>query len=480
MATKINTMPNNLDAEMALLGCIMIDNEILPDILERLTEEDFYLDAHKYVVSAIKKVFNDKKPIDMVTLSDELTVEGNLERAGGVPYLTELIQFTPSSANYKHYFDIIKRDSLNRKLIRASKSIIENSMKSEDETSSLEYAEKTIYDISRQSENSALMSMKEGDIVNEVIHKFESISQNRNIYRGVETGFKQLDRMTNGLQKSDLIVVAARPGMGKTSLAMNIVEHAAMVKGCTCAVFSLEMPRIQLVQRLLCSYTNISMEKALSGNLSESEWQRIFRASEQLSKAPIYIDDSSRVTPAEILSKCRRLSSMGRKSLDLVMIDYIQLMGSGSKNVASQENRQQEVASITRDLKIMAKELNVPVVALSQLRRIQTKEPQLSDLRESGAIEQDADIVMFINRPDATATKEEIDSGKVIKGAAELILAKHRNGPQGRIPLRFIGECTKYIDVEDQGKEDEPPEYGSRSNREKDFGEEYNNDEPPF
>lgn len=480
MATKINTMPNNLDAEMALLGCIMIDNEILPDILERLAEEDFYVDAHKYVIFAIKKVFNDKKPIDMVTLSDELTVEGNLEKAGGVPYLAELIQFTPSSANYKHYFDIIKRDSLNRKLIRAAKSIIENSMKSEDEVSSLEYAEKTIYDISRQSENSALLSMKEGDIVNEVIHKFESISQNRNIYRGVETGFRQLDRMTNGLQKSDLIVMAARPGMGKTSLAMNIVEHAAMVKGCTCAVFSLEMPRIQLVQRLLCSYTSISMEKALSGNLSESEWQKIFRASEQLAKAPIYIDDSSRVTPAEILSKCRRLSSMGSKSLDLVMIDYIQLMSNGSKNVSSQENRQQEVASITRDLKIMAKELNVPVIALSQLRRIQTKEPQLSDLRESGAIEQDADIVMFINRPDATATKEEIDSGKVIKGAAELILAKHRNGAQGRIPLRFIGECTKYIDVEDQGKEDEPPEYGSRSAREKDFGEEYNNDEPPF
>ena len=468
---KVNTMPHNIDAEMALLACMLIDNEILPDVVERVNEDDFYLDAHKYIITAIQKVFNNKKPVDFVTLSDELDMEGNLERAGGVPYLTELVQFMPSAANYGHYLEIVKRDSLNRKLIRASKNIIENSMKSEDEIASLEYAEKTIYDISRQSENSALLSMKDQDIVNQVIHKFESISQDKNAFRGIETGFKQLDRMTNGLQRSDLIVLAARPGMGKTSLAMNIVEHAALVKGYTCAVFSLEMPRIQIVQRLLCSYTNVSMEKALSGNLSESEWQSLFRASEKIRNCPIYIDDSSRVTPAEILSKCRRLASQGNKKLDLIMIDYIQLMSSGAKTDSSQENRQQEVASITRDLKIMAKELNVPVIALSQLRRIQTKEPQLSDLRESGAIEQDADIVMFISRPDAIATKEELDSGKVIRGAAELILAKHRNGSQGRIPLRFIGECTKYIDVDEQGFSTEPPEYKKRAAPEGDYGD---------
>lgn len=489
MANKVNTMPNNLDAEMALLGCIMIDNAVIPDVIEKLGEEDFYVDAHKYIIEAIKRVFNNKKPVDVVTLSDELEIEGNLEKAGGISYITEIIQFTPSAVNYQHYFEIIKRDSLNRKLIRASKRIIENSMKSEDSRSSIEFAEKSIYDISKQTENSALLGMKDGDIVNQVIHKFESISQNKNAFRGVETGFKQLDRMTNGLQRSDLIVLAARPGMGKTSLSMNIVEHAAMVKHCTCAVFSLEMPRIQIVQRLLCAYANVSMEKALSGNLSAYEWQKIFKASEQLSKSKIYIDDSSRVTPAEILSKCRRLNSMNEKNLDLVMIDYIQLMSSGANNANSQENRQQEVATITRDLKIMAKELDVPVIALSQLRRIQTKEPQLSDLRESGAIEQDADIVMFINRPDAIATKEELESGKIVKGAAELIIAKHRNGSQGRVQLRFIGECTKFVDVDDQGREDEPPEFGSQ--KREDYDEEpssddappadpYNDEEPPF
>lgn len=264
--------------------------------------------------------------------------------------------------------------------------------------------------------------------------------------------------MTNGLQPSDLIVLAARPGMGKTSLAMNLVEHAALRKDKVCAVFSLEMPRIQIVQRLLCSYANVSMAKGLSGQLSAAEWKKLMLASDKLKKSKIYIDDSSRVTPAEIQSKCRRLHTIAG-GLDLVMIDYIQLMSSGDSRVAGAENRQQEVASITRDLKIMAKELNVPVVALSQLRRIQSKEPQLSDLRESGAIEQDADIVMFINRPEATATKEELESGKIVKGAAELIIAKHRNGSQGRIQLKFIGESTKFVDVDAQGREDEPPEY---------------------
>lgn len=457
MAKNRSTMPNNADAEMALLGCMILDNDILPQIADSLTEDDFYLDAHKYIINAVKKVFYGRKPVDMVTLSDELEREGFLERAGGMAYLTEIVQYTPSSTNYRNYYDIVKRESLNRGLIRASKSIIENCMAGEDEKTSLEYAEKLIYDISKKTETSELRDMREGEIVNQVISRFEEIHQNHGLLRGVETGFTQLDRITNGLQPSDLIVIAARPGMGKTSLAMNIVEHAAMVKNCVCAVFSLEMPRIQIVQRLLCSYSGVSMERALAGKLEERDWQKIFRASERLSSSPIYIDDSSRVTPAEILSKCRRIKGLG-----LVMIDYIQLMSSGMNSSNSLENRQQEVASITRDLKIMAKELNVPVIALSQLRRIQTKEPQLSDLRESGAIEQDADIVMFINRPDAVATKEELASGNVVKGAAELIIAKHRNGSQGRIQLRFIGENTKFVDVDDVNRSDEPPEYGKK------------------
>ena len=343
------------------------------------------------------------------------------------------------------------------------------------------YAEKSVYDISRQTDNSALAGMQEGNIVGQVLDKFTEIQSNPDVFRGVETGFRQLDRLTNGLQPSDLIVLAARPGMGKTSLAMNLVENAALRKDKVCAVFSLEMPRIQIVQRLLCAYANVSMEKALSGKLEAAEWKKLMLASDRLKKSRIYIDDSSRVTPAEILSKCRRLHSMAG-GLDLVMIDYIQLMSSGDSKTAGAENRQQEVASITRDLKIMAKELNVPVIALSQLRRIQSKEPQLSDLRESGAIEQDADIVMFINRPEATATAEELASGKIVKGAAELIIAKHRNGSQGRIQLKCIGECTKFVDVDAQGREDEPPVY-SRAPR--DFSDEepaaeaFSEDAPP-
>jgi replicative DNA helicase len=260
--------------------------------------------------------------------------------------------------------------------------------------------------------------------------------------------------------------------MGKTSLAMNIVENASLRANKTCAVFSLEMPRSEIVQRLICAYANVSMSKALSGQLSAKEWKKLMIAGDKLKKSNIFIDDSSRITPAEILSKCRRLKTTAG-GVDMIMIDYIQLMSSGDSKMAGAENRQQEVASITRDLKIMAKELGVPVVALSQLRRIQSKEPQLSDLRESGAIEQDADIVMFINRPEVTATKEEIDMGKVVKGAAELILAKHRGGEQGRVSLKFIGEYTKFVDVDEQNRDDEPPQYSATPQEYEDEDEEY-------
>ncbi|MBE5745122.1 MAG: replicative DNA helicase [Clostridiales bacterium] len=458
MATNVTTMPYNRDAEMALLGCFLMDNDITAELVEKVTEEDFYQESHKFIIRAMRKVFAARKPVDLVTVSDFLDSEGNLDKAGGIAYLTELSQITPSAANYKSYYDIVIRDSVNRKLIRAARKIIETSTSSTDEKTALSYAEKMVYDISRETESSALVGMEEGDIIGEVLHKFEMLQTDPDSFKGVPTGFKHLDRMTNGLQAGALIVLAARPGMGKTSLAMNLVEHAALRAGKTCAVFSLEMPRREIVQRLICSYANVSMANALAGKLSAKEWKKLMVAADKLKKSNIFIDDSSRVTPGEIISKCRRLkSTVG--SLDLVMIDYIQLMSSGDSRTAGAENRQQEVASITRDLKIMAKELSVPVVALSQLRRIQSKEPTLSDLRESGAIEQDADIVMFINRPEATATSEEIETGKVVRGAAELILAKHRNGAQGRVSLKFIGECTKFVDVDEQNREEEPPAY---------------------
>ncbi len=460
MATQVNTMPYNRDAEMALLGCLLIDNDIVSELVEKLHEDDFYGESHKFVLRAMQDVFNSRQPVDIVTVSDRLDSKGNLEKAGGLAYLTELASITPSAANYQSYYDIVTRDSMNRKLIRAARKIIEKAMSSTDEKESLAFAEKIIYDISRQAEKSALVRINEGGVIEKVLEKFEKIQTDPNFFRGIPTGFKHLDRMTHGLQPGALIVLAARPGMGKTSLAMNLVEHASLRAGKTCAVFSLEMPRSEIVQRLLCSYPKVSMQKALDGTLGANDWKKLVLAGDPLKKSEIYIDDSSRVTPAEILSKCRRLKTI-TGALDMIMIDYIQLMSSGDSNVAGAENRQQEIASITRDLKIMAKELEVPVIALSQLRRIQTKEPQLSDLRESGAIEQDADIVMFINRPEATATEEEINSGKIIKGAAELILAKHRGGAQGRVQLKFIGECTKFVDVDEQNRDEEPPQYGT-------------------
>lgn len=454
MSDKNNVMPNHLDAEQALLGCMLIDNEILPDVLEKLSDEDFYQESHQYILSAMKMNYNSHRPVDLVTLIDKLETEGNLEKAGGVAYLTDLTQNTPSSANYNTYFDIVRRDSVNRKLIRAAREIIKYSQTSDDSLKSVQYAESLIYDISRTNDSSSVKDIRESDGIDQVINKFQLLAENKDAYRGVMTGFTRLDRLTNGLQKTDLIVIAARPGMGKTSIAMNIIENAALNCDKVCAVFSLEMPETQIIQRLMCSYAGVSMSKALSGELTPNEWKKLAKAIEKMRRSRINIDDSSRVTPAEILSKCRRIKAKNNGQLDLIMIDYIQLMSSGKKS--GEVNRTQEVAEITRELKIMAKELNVPVIALSQLRRMQTKEPQLSDLRESGAIEQDADIVMFINRPDVTATDEEIKKNNIVKGMADLIIAKHRNGGLDRIKLRFKGELTKFVNPEPDDDISEP------------------------
>lgn len=466
----VNQIPHNIDAEREILGCILYDGDYQSDILEELNEEDFYQESHRVILSAMKAVFASGKAIDAVTLVDRLQLDGKLERAGGFQYVSDLAQLSPSDANYKQYLSIVRRDSVNRSLIRAAKEIIENSMNSDDEEKSVSFAEKRVYDVSMRGDTKALTGLEDGEAVQEVLDRFEAIQANPNVLRGIETGFRHLDRMTNGLQRSDLIVIAARPGMGKTSLAMNIVENACLRKGYTAAIFSLEMPRTQLVQRLICSYGEVSMEKAQAGKLVQKDWKNLLLAADKMKKSKVFIDDSSRITPAQILSKCRRLKSAEGR-LDLIMIDYIQLMEGELKGKSSPENRQQEIASITRDLKIMAKELNVPVIALSQLRRIQTKEPQLSDLRESGAIEQDADIVMFISRPDALATKEELASGKIVKGAAELIIAKHRNGAPGRVQLRFIGESTKFVDVEAQGEPNEEPQYRRKSEWKAEDGE---------
>lgn len=446
-------MPHNIDAEKSLLACILLDEKIQLELLEKLDEEDFYLENHRILFACMKSIVYMRVQLDFVTLTDTLEKRGELKKIGDIAAITDLTSSIPSAANYKSYYNIVKRDSTHRKLMRGGQSIIEHARESIEVIDSIAYAEKVIFDISKMSDTSDLIDMREDSTYDDVLQKFELIQTDKDALRGVPTGFNRLDQITNGLQKSDLVVLAARPGVGKTTIGMNIIENACLMHDKVCAVFSLEMPRIQLAQRLMCSYAKVSMSKAMSGRLEPNDWAKLWKASTKIKKAKLFIDDSSIITPAEILSKCRRLKTR-KEGLDLVMIDYLQLMRSGERR--AEENRQQEIATITRNLKIMAKELNVPILCLSQLRRISAKEePQLSDLRESGAIEQDADMVLFIHRPEVAATEEEIKAGVIKKGEADLIIAKHRNGELGRVKLQFKAEEVRYtnppLDMREEG-----------------------------
>jgi replicative DNA helicase len=462
MATKktnaktkvLNEMPHNLEAEQSLLGCILLDPIVQSDIGSLVNEEDFYSESHKSIFSAMTDIIKDNQPVDIVTLSDVLEKNGELEQVGGIAYITELTNVLPSTANYHKYAEIVRRDSMLRKLIKGSAEIIEESGKSMSELSALAFAEKTIFDISNTADTSSMKKIS--TVIPDVMTKLDELAKDQSRFRGIKTQFRDLDKLLGGLHGSDLIILAARPAVGKTSLAMNIVEQVAL-QGYTCAVFSLEMGKEQLVQRMLCSVAGVNMRNALNGRLSKVEWLKIARAKELLSSAKIYIDDCAMVTPREMLSKCRRLKR--KVGLDLIMVDYIQLMQSDGKK--SEENRQQEISTISRNLKIMAKELDVPVLALSQLSRaVESRKgrPQLADLRESGAIEQDADIVMFIHRPDKNATEKDISEGKIRQNVAEILIEKHRNGETGCIELYFKGESTKFITLNAETGEPEEQE----------------------
>ncbi len=451
-------LPHSIEAEQALLGCLLLDTKIQVEIASSLSEEDFFAESHKYIFNAMNELIKNNKPVDLVMLTDSLEKEGTLEQAGGIEYIAGLTDIMPSTANYYSYYDIVKRDSLLRRLILGSSEIIKECQGTTEMNEALAYAEKKIFDISETADNSEMVKI--GMVIPQVINKFDELSKDKSAYRGIKTKFRDLDRILNGLHGRDLMILAARPAVGKTSFAMNIVENLAL-QGYTCAVFSLEMGKDQLVQRMICSVAGVNMGNALRGQMSRTEWLKVAKAREMLSNAKIYIDDSSMITPQEMLSKCRRLK---RKTgaLDFVMVDYIQLMnGSGKKN---EENRQQEISNISRNLKIMAMELNVPVLALSQLSRaVETRKgrPQLSDLRESGAIEQDADIVMFIHRPDKNASEKELAEGRIKQNVAEIIIEKHRNGSQGTVELYFKGECTKFLNLNSDTGEPED-EDGSR------------------
>jgi len=437
----LRSMPNNIEAEQSILGCVLIDDNTALQVMNTIKTNDFYSESHKIIFDAMAEIYAQNKPIDYVTLTDNLERKGILESIGGIDYIATLTNIVPSAANFKHYMDIIKRDSLLRKLIRSSQDIIDKAYEAQEENV-LDFAEKSIFDISEQEDFSSLVPIE--STLGDVLNKFEEIEKNGGLLRGVPTGFSQLDKLTNGLQKSDLILLAARPSVGKTSLAMNIVNNAALAGKKKCAVFSLEMPKEQITQRTLCSISGVSMEKALSGKLAPNDWKALWEGNKKLAEAKIFIDDSSMNTPVDVLSKCRRLKRE-QGGLDLIMIDYLQLMNSGKRG--KDANRQQEISEITRNLKIAARELQVPIILLSQLSRDIEKreghEPVLSDLRESGAIEQDADIVMFIHNPSRYGDIAIEDGPNIV----ELIVAKHRNGALAKIKLRWVPEITTFVDI---------------------------------
>ena len=435
-------LPHNDEAEQTVLGCLLLDNEISYQVMSELKSEDFYSEAHKTIYSAMLDLFVNNQPIDFVTLNDILTRGDLLDRAGGIEYITMLTNIVPGASNVKYYVEIIKRDATLRSLIMACNKIIENAFENDPNEPTLPLAEKLIYDIGQRNEKKTLEHVKLG--VDSVLEKFEELAKNKGALRGITTGFYALDKITNGLQRSDLILLAARPAFGKTSLGMNILTNSALA-GYKCAMFSLEMPTSQIIQRQLCAIGSVNMTKPLAGEMEPEEWQAILEASKKLKNLEIYVDDGSMNTPMDILSKCRKLKR--ENGLDLIMIDYLQLMSMPN----AKDNRSQEISDMTRALKIAARELDVPIILLSQLNRaVESRKdhtPMLSDLRESGSIEQDADIVMFINRPDKYADYQ----GE--KDIAEIVIAKHRNGQTGTIKLKWRGEITSFVNLNKDANE---------------------------
>ena len=463
---KSNKMPYNLEAEQSVLGCILIDQTVQTDIAAELHESDFLVESHKKIITAIKDIAATNKPVDLVTLADLMQKNGTLEDAGGIAYLTELTRTVPSSANYRQYLDIVLRDGVLRRLINSSNAIIEDAMTSIDSQKSLTQAEKLIFDISESNERKGLEKI--GGYFQPVLDRFEKLEKDKSFFTGLKTGFTRLDFLTNGLHKGNLVIIAARPSVGKTTFVMNIVENLAMKQDAAVAVFALEMTREELAQRMLCSVANVRMDDALKGKLTEKDpesLKRLWEAQKLLNNAKIYVDESSMVTPTDILSKCRRMKM--RYGLDMIVVDHIQLMNSAKKGV---ESRQQEVTDISRNLKMIAKELDVPVVALSQLSRQSTGRkdgrPILSDLRESGAIEQDADLVIFLHKPDMVEGPKEGQGNKPME--TDVIVAKNRNGMIDSFKVLFKGEFVKFVNMTGYEGRPTPPTAEDRRREEAD------------
>ncbi len=429
------TLPHNAEAERTVLGAILVDNAAFNSAAELLNRDDFHREAHRRIFDAMAVLSEKSQPIDVVTLKDELVRSGTLDAVGGAAYLGSLVDGVPRVTNVEQWSRIIKEKSVLRSLIHAGNRIVQSCYEGEDEAANvLDRAEKAIFDIAEKRLRQGFVAMRE--IVKESFRTIDQLSQSKELVTGLPTGFVDIDERTTGLQKGDLIIVAARPAMGKTSFCLNVAQHASQKTGETVGVFSLEMSKEQLVLRMLCAEARVDAHKLRTGHLQEKDWARLANAYATLSNARIFIDDSASLTPLEVRAKCRRLKA--EHGLGLVVVDYMQLMNAGGRV----ENRQQEIATISRSLKGLAKELQCPVVALSQLSRAPEarteKRPQLSDLRESGSIEQDADIVMFIFREEVYKPTPENT------GLAEIIVAKQRNGPIGTTELVFIKEFTRF------------------------------------
>ncbi len=444
--------PQNLEGEMSVLGGVLIENEALNKALELLRPEDFYRDSHRKIFESLIDLSQKGEPADLVTLTAALQQRGELEAVGGSSYLATLVDFVPTAANISYYCRLVKEKAVARHLIRVATEIATRGYEGGEMEKTLDWAEKSIFEIASMKARPSYFSTRE--IMKDTFKAIEKLYDRKELVTGAPTGFNDLDLMTAGLQGGDLVILAGRPSMGKTAFCLNMVENAAVhaEKPVTTIIFSLEMGKEQLVQRLLCSVAKVDAGRLRTGHLGESDWPKLTHGAGLLSEAPIYIDDTPAISILELRAKCRRLKA--DKGLGLIVVDYLQLMTGHNA-----ESRQQEISEISRSLKALAKELNVPVVALSQLNRSlenrTDKRPIMADLRESGAIEQDADVIMFVYREavycdECKSREKTCDKGH--EKNAEIIIGKQRNGPIGTVNLTFRGEFTRF---ENQSRREE-------------------------
>lgn len=438
--------PQNIEAEQSVLGAMLIEKEAIPKVMEILRDTDFYREAHRVIFNAMLELYNKNEAVDMITVTEILKRDNKLEDVGGIAYVTSLANTVPTAANVTYHASIIEEKSILRQLVSVSTQIVSMGYEANDDVKNIiDSAESKILEISNRKKTADFTPINE--IVLDSFKSIEALMGNKNGLTGLPTGFEDLDNLTSGLHGSDFIILAARPSMGKTAFALNVVQNVAIraakkVGGApkTVAFFSLEMSKEQLVQRMLCAEANIDSQRLRIGELRDEDWAMLINTADTLSSANIYIDDTAGITAMDMRSRARRLKA--EHGLDLIVVDYLQLMqGSGKKNNSG--DRQQEVSEISRSLKALARELDVPVIALSQLSRSvearQVKRPMLSDLRESGSLEQDADIVAFLYREDYYNPETEN------KNITELIIAKHRNGPVDTVNLFFHKQYTKFV-----------------------------------